>query len=65
MKKYFSFVILLVIACTPVSAQNFKDQIAAKASAILPEMIQWRRYLHEHPELSNREFKTAEYITAH
>ena len=65
MKNYFSFVILLVIACTPVSAQNFKDQIAAKASAILPEMIQWRRYVHEHPELSNREFKTAEYITAH
>lgn len=65
MKKYFSFVILLVIACAPVSAQNVKEQIAAKAGAILPEMIQWRRYLHEHPELSNREFKTAEYITAH
>lgn len=32
MKKYFSFVILLVIACAPVSGQNFKEQIAAKAT---------------------------------
>ncbi|HTN07442.1 amidohydrolase [Agriterribacter sp.] len=65
MKKYFSFVILLVISCAPVSGQNFKEQVAAKTGAILPEMIQWRRYLHEHPELSNREIKTAEYITVH
>jgi amidohydrolase len=36
-----------------------------KARAILPKLIEWRRYLHEHPELSNREEKTAEYITAH
>ncbi|HRN58445.1 MAG TPA: amidohydrolase, partial [Agriterribacter sp.] len=65
MKIYFSFVMLLAAASAPVSAQNFKEQIAAKAEAVLPEMIQWRRYLHEHPELSNREFKTAEYIAAH
>ncbi len=65
MKKSFSFVMLLAVACIPVSGQPFKEQISAKAGTILPEMIQWRRYLHEHPELSNREFKTAEYITAH
>ncbi|HRO45169.1 amidohydrolase [Agriterribacter sp.] len=65
MKKYFSFVMLLTVTSAPVSGQNFKEQIADKAGAILPEMIQWRRYLHEYPELSNREFKTAEYITAH
>lgn len=65
MKKYFSFVILLAVVYSPVSAQNFKEQISAKAVAMLPEMIQWRRYLHQHPELSNREIKTAEYITTH
>ncbi|RYY12924.1 MAG: amidohydrolase [Chitinophagaceae bacterium] len=36
-----------------------------KAKDILPKLIEWRRYLHQHPELSNREEKTAEYITAH
>lgn len=64
-KKSFFLIGLLATACVPVSAQDIKAQAAAKAGAILPEMIQWRRYLHEHPELSNREYKTAEYIAAH
>lgn len=29
------------------------------------QVIQWRRYFHEHPELSNREYKTAEAIAKH
>lgn len=65
MKKFFSLVTLFVAGCASVLAQDIKAQVAVKAGAILPEMIQWRRYLHEHPELSNREYKTAEYITAH
>lgn len=27
-----------------------------------PEIIKWRRHLHSHPELSHKEFKTADYI---
>ncbi|PWK53620.1 amidohydrolase [Pleionea mediterranea] len=29
------------------------------------QVIEWRRHLHQHPELSNREFATAKFITAH
>jgi amidohydrolase len=29
------------------------------------KVIEWRRYFHENPELSNREFNTAEKIAAH
>ncbi len=29
------------------------------------KVIEWRRYFHENPELSNREFKTAETIAKH
>ncbi|WP_040280908.1 amidohydrolase [Psychroserpens damuponensis] len=29
------------------------------------KVIEWRRHFHEHPELSNQEFKTAEKIEAH
>ncbi|NVJ60648.1 MAG: amidohydrolase [Gammaproteobacteria bacterium] len=29
------------------------------------KVIEWRRHIHQYPELSNREFKTAEYIAAH
>ena len=32
------------------------------AAAVEPELLAWRRYLHEHPELSNRETETAKYI---
>ena len=31
-------------------------------SAIEPKLIEWRRHLHQHPELSNREYNTAAYI---
>ncbi len=29
------------------------------AAAVMPKVIAWRRDLHQHPELSNREFRTA------
>jgi len=32
---------------------------------MLPKVIEWRRYLHQHPELSNRERNTAAYIEKH
>ena len=35
------------------------DRLAAAAG---PELIEWRRHLHQHPELSNREVKTAEFV---
>jgi len=29
------------------------------------KLIEWRHHIHENPELSNREFKTAEYVVKH
>jgi amidohydrolase len=34
----------------------------ALITAIEPELITWRRHLHQNPELSNREVKTAAYV---
>ena len=34
----------------------------ALVTAIEPELITWRRHLHQNPELSNREVETAKYI---
>jgi amidohydrolase len=36
--------------------------IDALASKVEPDVIKWRHHFHEFPELSNREFKTAEYV---
>lgn len=41
------------------SANNIVSQ---KASDIEAQVIKWRHHLHQYPELSNREFKTAKYI---
>lgn len=47
------------------NAQNVQQLIDQKAKAILPKVIEWRRHIHQNPELGNREFKTMEYIAAH
>jgi len=44
-------------------AQSISD-IESRAQSIGDEVIEWRHHLHQNPELSNREFKTAEYIAA-
>ena len=38
------------------------NQIDAQSKAIQSKLTEWRRYLHQHPELGNREFKTSAYI---
>jgi amidohydrolase len=46
-------------------AKDMSEEIAAAAEKINPQVIKWRRHFHENPELSNREFKTAEMVAAH
>lgn len=46
-------------------AQTVQQQIDKKAKEILPKVIEWRRHIHQNPELGNREFKTAELIANH
>ena len=47
-------------------AQNSLAQAIDHAAAALePQLIAWRRDLHQHPELGNREFRTAGIVAAH
>ncbi len=65
------FLVLVSFACiaqVPVRAQKNTTQqarIDQLAKGIEAKVIAWRRDFHEHPELSNREFKTAAKIAAH
>ncbi|MFQ3235878.1 MAG: amidohydrolase [Paraglaciecola sp.] len=52
--------ILYALALLPLLAQA--DPVTDMASKIEPQVIQWRHHFHQFPELSNREFKTADYI---
>ena len=58
--------ILLLLLLTGASTDAQIDQrIFKDIELIESQVIDWRHYFHENPELSNREFNTAEKITAH
>ena len=63
MKKIFLSLVLCfsaIISTAQMDASLLKD-----IEEIEPQVIEWRHYFHQNPELSNREFKTAEKIAAH
>ena len=64
MNKHFTITCLWLITATIISAQP-KVDIANLADQIEPKVIEWRRHFHQYPELSNREFKTAEIVSKH
>ncbi|HET9279942.1 MAG TPA: amidohydrolase, partial [Flavitalea sp.] len=57
--------LLFILVAAQVKSQNYSALIEAKAAAILPKVIEWRRHIHQYPELSNREVKTAEFVAKH
>ena len=65
MKNFLNFLFLSVLLSISVSAQDLTGQINASAMKIMPKLVEWRRHLHQYPELSNREFKTAKYVENH
>jgi amidohydrolase len=44
------------------AAQSVAPDLDKLVATVEPELIQWRRHLHEHPELSNREVETSKYV---
>ena len=49
----------------PIVASSLASRIDTAAQALEPRVIAWRRDLHEHPELGNREFRTSALVAAH
>ncbi|PTX42321.1 amidohydrolase [Christiangramia gaetbulicola] len=57
---------ILILSLFLGGASFAQNSIAEKEfKNIEDKVIEWRRDFHEHPELSNREFETAEKIAAH
>jgi len=44
------------------AAVEWQDYIDDQAARLQQQVVEWRRHFHANPELSNREFETAEYI---
>lgn len=66
MKYRFSLLLLFVSVCgfAQVNAK-LQSKVDQMAVAIEPRMIEWRRNIHQNPELGNREFKTSAKIAEH
>lgn len=66
MKQLYTF-FLCVTAATASSQVSPKLQakIDLQAKEMESKVIEWRRHMHQYPELSNRETKTAAYVAEH
>ncbi|HEY9519004.1 MAG TPA: amidohydrolase [Gemmatimonadales bacterium] len=59
------FASLRLCAPAETQAQALAREIDARAAAVLPKVVAWRRDIHQHPELSNRETRTAKLVADH
>jgi len=60
--------VLLAAALCPSAAfgaETLGEQIDRIAAQLEPKVVAHRRHIHQHPELSNREFETAKYVAKH
>jgi amidohydrolase len=55
-------VVLGLLVSSAVQAGVSTLEIDKAAAAAQPQVVEWRRWFHQNPELSNREFKTGERI---
>src|ERR1051325_5520505 len=62
MKKILSVLFVFLLVSNSVYAVDMSKEINAATDKIMPKVVEWRRHLHQYPELSNREVKTAKYI---
>lgn len=64
-KKIIFGSVLFTAISAPSFASSINPQLEQATQSVSEKVITWRRHLHQYPELSNREFETAKYITNH
>jgi amidohydrolase len=66
-KKLSSLLIIIMLLgfTNPPKKTKLQSKVELLAEQVESKTIEWRHHLHQNPELSNREFKTADYIAAH
>ena len=62
MKRMFAAFSVIFCVCNSAFSIDLTTDIDAATAKVMPQVIEWRRFLHQHPELSNREVKTAKMV---
>lgn len=57
--KNLLFIAVACLLTTSASASITAEEIDEAAAAVQPQVVEWRRWFHQNPELSNREFNTS------
>ena len=55
-------IIIFILFSLNTASQDIYSAIGKKAEDLQLKLTEWRRHIHQNPELGNREFKTAAYI---
>ena len=63
--KHITFWVISLTIIFGQTPQTLNDQVDQIADELESKVIEWRRDFHQNPELSNREFRTAEKVAAH
>lgn len=58
-------IIVLILAALACSTSLAATEIDSFAAAVDDKVLEWRRDIHQHPELGNREFRTAALVAEH
>ncbi len=65
MKRVVLSVFIIISVAFSGIAADMSGEIEAATAKVMPKVIEWRRHIHQYPELSNREVKTAKYVEEH
>ncbi|MGD9630286.1 MAG: amidohydrolase [Pyrinomonadaceae bacterium] len=65
MRELIGAFLALIVLISPISAIDMSREIDAATARIIDRVVEWRRHLHQYPELSNRETKTAKFVEDH
>ena len=65
MNKIVLAACVVISVLLPAFATDMSRDIETATSTIMPKVVEWRRHLHQYPELGNSEVKTAKYVADH